>query len=197
MYEERSTDHTLWEWWNEHWSCRKWQRGEALRSSVVKQCPTRRKRPFAMFRARVNMNFPPGTLLRVFHVRRPPHFSSPDPDDRRHETPGARATSKTRCTHHPLPAQPLRTTARRDALLLLLPRSCATLLLAASATPPQPLCRYRTASCRHGCCVYADGVTLLLPRYCYLAALASNTPTKANNQSCIGACKLPPPSPPS
>ena len=69
---------------------------------------------------------------------------------------------------------------------------------------PLPLCCYRTVSHRHGCCVYADGgVTLLLPRCCYLAALASNTPTKQTKLSKpkqttkpYPTCKLPPPSPP-
>jgi len=45
------------------------------------------------------------------------------------------------------------------------------------------------------CCVYADDATLLLPRCCYLAILASNTPTKqnkANNQAVPSTSKLRP-----
>ena len=50
------------------------------------------------------------TLFRVFMVQDDLSClsASPDPDDRRPETPGARATLKTRSAHHPLPAQPLR-----------------------------------------------------------------------------------------
>ena len=71
---------------------------------------------------------------------------------------------------------------RHDALLCChahAPHCCLPLL-------PHHLCHsaatalFRTAT-GTACCVYADGgVTLLLPRCCYLAALASNTPTKQN-----------------
>jgi len=69
--------------------------------------------------------------------------------------------------------------AIRDALLL--PRSCATLyclpLLPHHCCATLPLTALlRTAT---ACCVHADDVKLLLPRCCYLAILASNTPTKA------------------
>lgn len=49
------------------------------------------------------------TLFRVFMVQDDLSClsASPDPDDRRPETPGARATLKTRSAQRPLPAQPL------------------------------------------------------------------------------------------
>ena len=75
--------------------------------------------------------------------------------DRRPETPGARATPKTRSAHHPLPAQPLRTTTPRCAELCChahAPHYCLP-LLPQGATPPLLLRCYRTVSHRHGCYV--------------------------------------------
>ena len=86
--------------------------------------------------------------------------ASPDPDDRRPETPGARATPNdhgSRSAHHPLRRAAL---TRRDATprcAAVLPRSRATLLPTATATPPLLLRCYRTVSHHHGCYVYADG----------------------------------------
>ena len=56
------------------------------------------------------------------------------------------------------------------------PRYCLPLL-------PHHCCHSATTALlctTTACCVYADDATLLLPRCCYLAILASNTPTKQN-----------------
>jgi len=94
-----------------------------------------------------------------------------------------------------LPRSPF-TTTRRDALLL--PRSWTTLLL---ALLPHHCCHSATTTLlctTTACCVYADDATLLLPRCCYLAILASNTPTKQNkaiNQAVPSTSKLRPANP--
>jgi hypothetical protein len=74
------------------------------------------------------------------------------------------------------------------------PRYCLPLL-------PHHCCHSATTALlctTTACCVYADDATLLLPRCCYLAILASNTPTKQNkaiNQAVPSTSKLRPANP--
>ena len=74
------------------------------------------------------------------------------------------------------------------------PRYCLPLL-------PHHCCHSATTALlctTTACCVYADDATLLLPRCCYLAILASNTPTKQNkaiNQAVPSTSKLRPSNP--